>query len=202
LTQEEQYEFTTSHERQLEFRNKWAPKGYFYTIDAKIVDILERPAAFVEVKVFQWINKGEGKKVMVANGFAMEEKTISEFNNLHFFATAQTKAISRALASLGIGIDKALPTFEDVTINSHLLKKDQKPAIAKKESKIAETVPVEDTLLRLRLKYTIEDSKYIISSTRLKDKTIEVLKRYGFKKVENRWTKEINKGEVDDREAL
>ena len=129
------------------------------------------------------------------------------FNNLHFFATAQTKAISRALASIGIGIENALPTLEDITINSELLKGQEEKVVEKKAPKKdrqPKPVSIEDTLLRLRVAYTVENGRYVIKSKRLKDKTLAVLSRYGFEKdgSGNLTAKKEEKEEKDEREEL
>jgi len=197
MTNEELQEYTTSHERQLEFRDSWAKDGFYYTIDANMIEVDGGPAAMIEVKVFKRV---QGGSILYGNGFAMEERNLSEFNRFHYFATAQTKAISRALASIGIGIDKNLATIEDVTINADTIVVEQKKA---RRNGLPKVVSVEDTLLRLRVKHEIVDGQYVVTSTKLKDKTQEVLKRYGFKKnTDGKLTAPVPKEIKDDREQL
>jgi hypothetical protein len=198
MTQEELEEYTTSHQRQLIFKEEFAPKGYYYEIFAQMIEVQGSPAAMVEVRIFQ---DKDGLNIFKGNGFAMEEKLLSEFNKFHFFATAQTKAISRALASIGIGIEKNLATVEDVKINSYQLEQAEKKA--SKKASLPKVVSIEETLMRLRLRYDKENGNYIIRSKKLRDKTIEVLKRYGFTKdADGRLFAPIEKEEVDRREQL
>jgi hypothetical protein len=198
MTQEELKEYTTSHQRQLIFKEEFAKKGYYYEIFAQMIDVQGGPAAMVEVRIYQ---READKIIFRGNGFAMEEKTLSEFNNFHFFATAQTKAISRALASIGIGIENNLATLEDVTINSYPLEQAEKKA--SKKAGLPKVVSIEDTLMRLRVKYDKSDGKYVVRSKKLREKTVEVLKRYGFKKdAEGKLCAQINEEDADAREQL
>jgi hypothetical protein len=110
---------------------------------------------------------------VISNGFALEERNASDFNRANFFATAQTRSRSSALAGLGIGIEDALPTKEDMETS-------------KRTMTVAKEVGVIDTLAMLKLKYEQqEDGTLKVLSKRVPKKSAEVLKRFGFTKNED-----------------
>jgi hypothetical protein len=149
------------------FAKDYIPNGYRMVSTYKIIPVESGDAVVFKTKV---IDK-EG--VVVSNGFALEEKNISDFNRVNFFATAQTRSRSSALAGLGIGIEEALPTQEDIDTS-------------KRSMTVAKEVGVIDTLAMLKLKYEQqEDGTLKVLSKRVPKKSAEVLKRFGFIKNED-----------------
>lgn len=70
------------------------------------------------------IRDGEGK--LLASGLALEEKTSSAINKTSYVENCETSAVGRALGFLGIGIDTAIASYEEV---SHAIEQQEAPLI-------------------------------------------------------------------------
>lgn len=70
------------------------------------------------------IRDGEGK--LLASGLALEEKTSSAINKTSYVENCETSAVGRALGFLGIGIDTAIASYDEV---SHAIEQQEAPLI-------------------------------------------------------------------------
>lgn len=59
------------------------------------------------------IRNGEGK--LLASGLALEEKMSSAINKTSYVENCETSAVGRALGFLGIGIDTAIASYDEVS---------------------------------------------------------------------------------------
>lgn len=70
------------------------------------------------------VRDGNGK--LLASGLAFEDKASSTINKTSFVENAETSAVGRALGFLGIGIDTAIASYEEV---SHAIEQQEAPLI-------------------------------------------------------------------------
>jgi len=185
MTEEELAQYPTAAERMTTFKKDFIPEGYYMegTYKTERVDVDDEITTF-EVKIF----KREGDKIfLMGNGFGQERRSTSAFNHLYSFQSAQTKARSQALASIGILVEKSLATRDEISENQETLIKLEKKEKESKMKPVKEATK-EETLKRLRLKYEKKDGKIIVSSARISDKTKVVLKKHGFEEIDKKWS--------------
>lgn len=112
------------NERIKEFRNN--PKYEGFTLESEIISLENGVCTIKGI-----IKNANG--VIVATGLAQEKESSSFINKTSFVENCETSAWGRALGNLGIGIDTAIASAEEV-INAINNQKDEKP-VAKSESK-------------------------------------------------------------------
>lgn len=79
-------------------------------------DILEMGDGLVTIKasVYEYYD-GEDSYKLLATGTANEDRESSYINNNSYIENCETSAIGRALGMLGIGIDSAIASVEEIT---------------------------------------------------------------------------------------
>ena len=77
------------------------------------------------------IRNGEGK--LLASGLALEEKMSSAINKTSYVENCETSAVGRALGFLGIGIDTAIASYDEV---SHAIEQQEAPLICEECGKV------------------------------------------------------------------
>lgn len=116
------------NERIKEFRTN--PKYEGFTLESEIISLENGVCTIKGI-----IKNANG--VIVATGIAQEKESSSFINKTSFVENCETSAWGRALGNLGIGIDTAIASAEEVinAINNQgNQNKDEKP-VAKSESK-------------------------------------------------------------------
>lgn len=83
------------------------PDGF---IDTK-VELLDEGVAMARTEVGEY---QDGRRVVLATGTAMEEKESSRINNTAFIENCETSAVGRALGMLGLGIETAVASAEEM----------------------------------------------------------------------------------------
>lgn len=77
------------------------------------------------------VRDGDGK--LLASGLAFEDKNSSTINKTSFVENAETSAVGRALGFLGIGIDTAIASYDEV---SHAIEQQEAPLICEECGKV------------------------------------------------------------------
>ena len=109
--------------------------------------------------------------VLVSTGIAQEVKSASYINKTSFIENCQTSAIGRALGFLGIGIDDAISSADELA-NALTQQEQLKSPISKKEQKILTNtiekagLKVEDVLNGMKLE-EVTGEKYLDAMKRL-----------------------------------
>lgn len=98
-------DYVEVNERLKEFRTN--PKYAGYTLESEMVAITEDNC------VIKAIIRDENG-VLVATGFAQEDRTSSMINKTSYVENCETSAWGRALANLGIGIDTSVASADEV----------------------------------------------------------------------------------------
>jgi hypothetical protein len=78
-----------------------------YTLTSEIIELNEDSCVIKAI-----ISDGNG--LVVATGFAQEDRTSSMINKTSFVENCETSAWGRALGNLGIGIDDSIASAEEV----------------------------------------------------------------------------------------
>ncbi len=188
MTKEELEQYATVPMKAAVFFKDFFPDGYTLKRSFKqgtYIDDNNRAKKWVtfQVKIFK--TDDNGKKHLISNAFAREEQGSSEFNEINYFMTAQTRAEGRAYSGLGILIGHGIASREEVESSESFLNE------KRKEERVARApkVKVPDTrasLKRLRVKFEEKDDAYIIESYKgYSEKTMLALKKYGFQEVNN-----------------
>ena len=98
-------DYVEVNERLKEFRTN--PKYEGYTLESEMVAITQDNC------VIKAIIRNENG-VLVATGFAQEDRTSSMINKTSYVENCETSAWGRALANLGIGIDTSVASADEV----------------------------------------------------------------------------------------
>ena len=89
------------------FRNL-VPDGYITT------DILKMEAGLVYMKAEAGYYAEDGRRVMLATGFAFERQDASNINKTSYIENCETSAIGRALGFIGLGSETSIASAEEV----------------------------------------------------------------------------------------
>ena len=87
---------------------KLIPDGYITT------DIISNGNGIVYMKAEAGYYTADGKRVMLATGYAFERQDASKINNTSFIENCETSAVGRALGFIGLGSEKSIASAEEV----------------------------------------------------------------------------------------
>ena len=189
MTEEELSLFATVADKAKVFFDDFAEKNYHlnrsYTEGSYVADDgTHKMWVIFESRVYMTLEGGV--PIMVANGFAREEQGASAFNKVNYFMTAQTKADGRAFSALGILIDKGMASGDEIEASEVLVKK-EKIEEQKKNAPKAKSPSMRSNLKRLRVKFEENKYDYVIENYKnYSEKTMTILKKYGFQEVDNK----------------
>ena len=93
------------NERVKEFRNKYAG----YSLETELVTVQDNECIIKAI-----VKDPNG--VVVATGYAQEDKSSSAINKTSYIENCETSAVGRALGFLGIGIDESIASAEEVNM--------------------------------------------------------------------------------------
>lgn len=98
-------EYAPVNERVKEFIEKYASKGYYF-----LTEIVELSADSVVCKCTVYSPEDKA----IATGYAQEDRSSSNINKTSYVENCETSAVGRALGMIGIGIDAAMASADEV----------------------------------------------------------------------------------------
>ncbi len=188
MTQQELEQYATAADKAKVFFDKFFPDGYFVKRSHekgtyKDKDGKKKNWVIAETTIF--LRTDEGKELFVSNSFAREEQGSSVFNEVNYWMTAFTKADSRAYtAGLGILIQQGMSSREEIESSEEIMNRNKYEKQVKRTPKV-KAPSVRSNLQRLRIKFEEDESFFTVKNyKRLSEKTISILKKYGFIEVD------------------
>lgn len=178
---EELQEYMTVAEKNQVFVDEYQPQGCF--MQSKHY---WRTTPLGEFVVFETTIYGRNKKgdeYVLANGSAAENMSKNSSSTIDPFRFCETSSRGRALAVLGIGLKNGMSSRDDLDCGVDYTGPDAIEADVKRPK--VRQPSIEDNLKRLKLDYYKTETTFVVDQKDIKPKTISVLNRYGFTKMED-----------------
>jgi len=183
MSVEELQQYMTVAEKNKIFVEEYQPKGMFMKSSHYWEHTKDGSYIVFEVQVLGRNSKGE--EFFMVNGTAAENMSGNKDRVIDAFRFCETSSRGRALGALGIGLDAGMSSRDDLECG-----------IDYRGPQVVENVPapskvrvpsIVQNLGRMKLDFETTDKTFIIKKSDVKPKSATVLKRYGFKLLQDKY---------------
>jgi len=176
---EELQDYMTVAQKNKIFVEEYVPKGYYHKAIKQFLTLDGKSYITCETIIKQ---RTEKEDLFICNASALECISTNANNTVESLRFCETSSRGRAFSALGIGLEAGMSSRDDLDCGVDYTGPE---AIETVSAPKVKKPSIEENLKRMKIDYAMTDDTFVIPIDGVKGKTLQVLKRYGFKAIDD-----------------
>jgi hypothetical protein len=179
MSTEELQDYMTVAQKNKVFVEEYVPKGYYHKVTKNFITLDGKSYIECETTIRRRIDKED---LFICNASALECITTNGNKTVESLRFCETSSRGRAFSALGIGLDAGMSSRDDLDCGVDYSGPEAVTTVSAPKVK---NPSIEENLKRMKIDYATTDNTFVVPVDGVKGKTLQVLKRYGFKVIDD-----------------